>query len=139
MTSSSGILVFVHVAANVVWIGSILAVAVVMASTAADPITRGKIAVDVYRKLAVPAFVVSFVAGTWRLAGSAHYYLVETHFMHPKLFLALAVIGLHHVIGGRARRLASGATAEAGRAAALATVLALCAGGAVLLAVTRPF
>jgi putative membrane protein len=132
-------LVVLHVTANVVWIGSILAVAAVLGSSAADPVTRGKIAVHVYRRLAVPAFVTSFVAGTVRLAGSASYFLVETHFMHAKLFLALMVIGLHHAIGGRAKRLAGGSASDPGPVAVVAAVLLLCATGAVLLAVTRPF
>jgi len=94
----------------------------------------------VYRSLAVPAFVTSFVAGAIRLALSPDYYFVATHFMHAKLLLALVVIALHHVIGGRAKKAAAGDTAASGRATpALELGLAVAAAGAIFLAVMKPF
>jgi putative membrane protein len=57
--------------------------------------------------------------------------------MHAKLTCALVVIGVHHVIGARTRRIASG-HAEAGRGMPLlAGVLFAAAAGAVLLAVYK--
>jgi putative membrane protein len=132
-------LVVLHVIANVIWIGSILAVAVVLGAHSGDAATRGKIGVDVYQKLATPAFVVSFVAGVTRLALDTQYYFVQTKFMHGKLPLALVVIGLHHVIGGRAKKMAKDAATDSGNTAILAVILLLSAAGAVFLVVTKPF
>jgi putative membrane protein len=140
MLAIAPFLVFLHVAANVVWIGSILGVATIVGSSeAAEPKTRGALAVEVYRKLAVPAFVVSFVAGVGRLAMDTHYYFAATKFMHGKLFFALIVIGLHHAIGGRAKRLASGATTAAGGVGILRIALFLAAAGAVFFVILKPF
>jgi putative membrane protein len=144
MTSAGPILVAIHVTANVVWIGSILAVGRLLAAAEGDAKIRGVLARRVYRSLAVPAFATSFVAGALRLALSPDYYFVATHFMHAKLLLALVVIALHHVIGGRAKK----AAAAAGDAAAAATGtsapalelgLAVAAAGAIFLAVMKPF
>jgi putative membrane protein len=132
-------LVVLHVIANVVWIGSILAVAVVLAAPVSDAPTRGKLALDVYMKLATPAFVVSFVAGALRLAFDTHYYFVQTKFMHGKLTLALAVIALHHVIGGRAKKMARGTATDPGNVSVLATLLLVAAAGAVFFVLTKPF
>lgn len=139
MSGIHSTLVFLHVSANVVWIGSILAVAIVLMSAAGDAPVRGKIAVEVYKKLATPAFVVSFLAGALRLALDPSYYFVQTKYMHGKLFLALVVIGLHHAIGGRAKKVAAGAASDAGYAGTLAVILVVAAAGAVFLAVTKPF
>ena len=132
-------LVVLHVTANVVWIGSILAVAIVLAGHGADAPVRGKIALDVYTKLATPAFVVSFVAGVVRLVLDAHYYFVQTKFMHGKLLLALIVIALHHVIGARAKKVARGATTDAGNVLTLSVILLLSAAGAIFLVLMKPF
>src|SRR5579883_2790094 len=101
-------LIWLHVSGNLVWIGAILAVGAILASRdGTDNRVRGRIAYDIYRRLAVPAFVVSFVCGAVRLGLDPVLYLRTTHWMHAKLPLALVVIALHHVIGGRARRLAA--------------------------------
>ena len=132
-------LVVLHVTANVVWIGSILAVAVVLAAPTAEATVRGKIGVELYGKLAMPAFVVSFVAGATRLALDLDYYFVQTKFMHGKLLLALVVIGLHHVIGGRAKKMASGKASEPGNVLVLSVILLLSAAGAIFLVLLKPF
>jgi protoporphyrinogen IX oxidase len=115
MDKLGSLLVWLHISGNIVWIGSILAVGVILASPAgdlegtanADPRStlkiRGEIALRVYMRLAVPAFVLSFACGATRLLMNTSYYLVEHHWMHPKLLVAVAVIGLHHVIGARAK------------------------------------
>ena len=54
-------LVALHVAANLVWIGAILSVALAMVSRAGDGRVGAQIAYELYRRLAVPAFVESVV------------------------------------------------------------------------------
>jgi protoporphyrinogen IX oxidase len=130
-------LVWLHVSGNVVWIGSILAVGLVLVSGRGEPKTRGTIASDIYRRLAVPAFVVSFLCGAIRLSLNLSYYLLQHHWMHPKLTLALVVIALHHVIGARARKMAAGTVQDAGPAGILTGLLALAAIGAVFFAIFR--
>ena len=130
-------LLWLHVSGNIVWIGSILAVGVVLVSEAAEPKVRGKLASDIYRRLAVPAFVISFVAGLARLLQDPAYYLRLHHWMHAKLPLALGVIALHHVIGGRARKMALGSVQERGPAGILTLALAVLAIGATFFAVFK--
>ena len=143
MTSSTMdlrlLLVVLHVIANLVWIGSIAAVALVLSGKRGDSKLKGEIGLDLYKKLAVPAFVVSFAAALLRLILDTQLYLVVTKYMHPKLTLALVVIALHHVIGARAKRMASGARTEPGPVGLLAVVLVACAAGAALLVVVKPF
>jgi putative membrane protein len=130
-------LIWLHVSGNIVWIGSILAVAVVLVSGKGEPQVRGAIASDIYRRLAVPAFVISFVCGATRLGMDAKHYLKDTHWMHAKLPLALAVIALHHVIGARAKKTAAGTVQDAGSAGTLAVVLAVAAIGASFFAIFK--
>ena len=119
-------LLWLHVSGNVVWIGSILAVGLVLAGRRGEPKLRGEVASDIYRRLAAPAFIVSFLCGAIRLGSDMPYYLKQHHWMHAKLPLALAVIALHHVIGARARKMAAGTVQEAGPSGTLTLALALC-------------
>jgi putative membrane protein len=130
-------LIWLHVSGNLVWIGAILAVVVAISGGAADPKARGEIAVGIYKRLAVPAFVVSFVCGAIRLGLDPKHYLVDSHWMHPKLTLALVVIALHHVIGARAKKLAAGTVQDAGPARVLGVVLGVAALGAAFFAVVH--
>jgi len=132
------LLVATHVTANVVWIGSILAVGRVLAAAEGDVKVRGALAVRIYKSLAIPAFIASFLAGVARLLLSTEYYFVSTHFMHAKLLLAFVVIGLHHVIGARAKKAAAG-DASAAVAPGLELGLAIAATGAIFLAIMKPF
>ncbi len=132
-------LVIAHVTANVVWIGSILAVAYILATDTGTPQERGRIGLGVYRRLAVPAFVISFTAGVTRLTLSLDAYFVRSKWMHAKLLFALVVIALHHVIGGRAKKMASGDKADAGPVPTLAVVLLLSAAAAVFFVIRQPF
>jgi len=105
------LLVCVHTLANLVWIGSIASVGVLLthAGKEADPArarTVAELAVGIYRTLATPAFLASFVFGLGRLLVSADDYL-HAHWFHGKLTFALAVIALHHVLGAKAKRAAS--------------------------------
>jgi protoporphyrinogen IX oxidase len=130
-------LLWLHVSGNIVWIGSILAVGLVLLGGRGEPKTRGAIASDIYRRLAVPAFVVSFLCGAIRLSRDLSYYLQQHHWMHPKLTLALVAIALHHVIGARARKMAAGTVQDAGPAGILTAVLAVAAIGATFFAIFK--
>jgi putative membrane protein len=127
-----------HVIANLFWIGAIVAVGVLLTAQSTGSVKeRAGLALRVYGAVAVPAFVVSFLAGALRLAQDLPYYFKETHFMHAKLPLALGVIAIHHVLGARARRMAKGSVADAGPARTLTLVLAVCAAVAAWLALTE--
>ncbi|HVW25941.1 MAG TPA: CopD family protein [Polyangiaceae bacterium] len=135
----AGIVTSLHVAANVVWIGSILAVGRIIEVNEGDAKIRGALALKVYKGLAVPAFGVSFVAGVVRLLLNPDYYFVQTHFMHAKLLFALVVIGLHHVMGARAKKVANGDGAAAAAVPALTLGILGAAVLVVFLAVMKPF
>ncbi len=129
-------LIFVHVAANVVWIGSILAVAIVLLSDAGDAKTRGALGKAIYMKAAVPGFVLSFAFGLVRFGMDAGIY-AKNGWMHIKLTMALVVIVLHHLIGAKAKKMADGSVSDAGKTGIIATILALCAILAVFFVVMR--
>ncbi|MBM4360496.1 MAG: hypothetical protein FJ096_20505 [Deltaproteobacteria bacterium] len=116
-------LIWIHVTANLFWIGSITAVGALVLATNTDAKVRGALAASIYQRVAAPAFVVSFLAGSAKLFAHTVHYFKETHFMHAKLLFAVIVIGLHHVIGARAKKLATGEVADAGPTKALLAVL----------------
>ncbi|MDC0739780.1 CopD family protein [Polyangium mundeleinium] len=130
-------LVWLHVSGNLVWIGSILAVAFALTAGGTDPKVRGVLGERIYRLLSVPAFVLSFVTGVARLLMDTRYYLVEHHWMHGKLLFALVIIGIHHVIGGRAKKLARGTVQDAGPTAMMAMILAASAVIAAFFAIFK--
>jgi putative membrane protein len=132
-------LVVIHVVGNLVWIGAILATGLVLAANSAPGVDRGRLARQIYVTLAVPGFLASFIAGVVRLALTHEYYFVQTKFMHGKLLLALIVIALHHIIGARAKRVATGKSVSAGPVTVFAVGLLLSAAGAAFLAIARPF
>jgi putative membrane protein len=132
------LLVAAHVLANVVWIGSLLSVAILAgrAPFVADPSELGSLARRVYFSLAVPGFLASFGTGVARILLAPQVY-AHLGWFHAKLGLAFVVIVLHHVIGGRARRVANG-RAEAGRGLGVVAALTLlCVAGVVLLGVSK--
>lgn len=131
------ILIWLHVVANIFWIGSIAAVALIAASETHEAKARGEIARAVYSKIANPAFIASFLFGAGRLFMDTAYYFKQTHFMHGKLLFAFLVIGLHHVIGARARKLANGDIDTAGKMAPLVAALFLCAAAATFFVVAK--
>lgn len=133
------LLVAAHVAANLVWIGAIVSVAVALVSRVGDGRVAAQIAYELYRKLAIPAFVVSFVTALTRLLMSLDLYFVETKYMHGKLLFAFMVIGLHHVIGARAKAVASGRRSAPGPVGWLALWLLICAVAATLFVILKPF
>jgi protoporphyrinogen IX oxidase len=136
--SSSVVLVFAHVLANVVWIGSILAVGLLLgrARFMADGAEIGALARRVYTRLAVPAFLGSFAFGAARVAMDARVY-AHMPWFHAKLTFAIGVIALHHVIGARARRVAAGSPDAGKGATVLMLATFLCAAGAVWLGVAK--
>ena len=104
----------------------------------ADPEGAGVLARRVYLRLAVPAFLVSFGTGVGRIALSPLAY-AHMPWLHAKLGLALLVIILHHVIGGRAREVADGSAMGARGAALLGVLLFLFAAGAATFGVLKSF
>jgi putative membrane protein len=132
-------LVAAHVAANLVWIGSILSVALVLVSRTGDARSSAQIAYELYRKLAIPAFVVSFIGGLTRLSMSLGLYFGETKYMHGKLLFAAIVIGLHHMIGARAKAVASGRRSSPGPVGVWALLLFVSAVAATLFVILKPF
>jgi len=130
-------LIWLHVSGNIVWIGSILAVAAVMVSSHGDAKTRGELALGIYKRLAVPGFIASFVFGATRLLLDVPYYLKQHHWMHGKLLFAVIVIALHHIIGARAKKLSRGTVQSAGPAAILAAILAVAAVGAAAFVIFK--
>lgn len=127
----------VHVCANLLWIGAIVGVAVILPGAQGTTELRGAIALKLYRTVANPGFIVSFLAGTTLLLMNPKYYFVHTHMMHAKLPLALGVIALHHIIGRRTRQMASGTAAPPGILPAY--LLLACGLGAAALALLKPF
>lgn len=130
---------YLHVLCNLVWIGSILSVAVALVSGRESPQTAGKIARAIYLRVSTPAFGLSFLLAVTLLAMRWKLYMVETHWMHGKLTAALVVIALHHVLGARAKAMASGKKKEPGPAGVLGIVLLVAAAGAAFLAAVKPF
>jgi putative membrane protein len=135
------LLIALHVMSNLVWIGTITSVGwlTVAAAGQADP-ARGKLvaelAVALYKRGAVPAFIASFTFGVLRLAADPAAYM-QLHWFHGKLTCALAVIALHHIIGAKARKVAAGSM-QAGKASAiLVGALLVCAFGSVIFVIFR--
>jgi putative membrane protein len=135
------LLVALHVMANLLWIGSIASVGWLTAAAAgqkdagrARAVAEGAYAL--YRRVAVPAFLASFVFGGLRLARDASAYMA-LHWFHGKLTFALAVIVLHHVIGGKARRAAAGSMHGGKSSAILVGALLACAFGSVVFVIFK--
>jgi protoporphyrinogen IX oxidase len=144
------ILLALHVFANTVWIGAIAAVGLLTVAAASGPasLSTGQAlapaqaapvaaaAVGLYRKLATPAFAVSFLTGVGRLLGDPGAYM-SLHWFHGKLTGAVVVIALHHVLGARARKVAEGSR-QVGRSSAILTGATLaCAFVTVTFAVLK--
>lgn len=133
------VLVTLHVAANMVWVGSLISSAVVALAAGGPTQAQAKLGRALYTRLAAPAFGVSFVLGAVRLGLDWNYYMVTTHFMHAKLALAFVAIVAHHWVGARLKRLCD-ATPAPDRSLGLATaVFAIACLGSVALVVMRPF
>ena len=139
MTEFLGVMIVVHVAANLVWIGAITATAWILPSSIGSPSERGKLGLAVYRQLAVPAMLLSLVAALSRLFSSLDLYFVVMKYMHAKLLFAVIVLALHHVIGARARAMALGKRDDPGYVKLLGVIILVSSAVAVYLAVLKPF
>jgi protoporphyrinogen IX oxidase len=110
----AALLIVLHVMANLVWIGSIASVGwLASAAASAHSPDAAVLARALYLRVATPAFIASFVFGVSRLLMDPAYYM-HLHWFHGKLTAVLVVIILHHVIGGRTKKLAAGSM-QAGR------------------------
>lgn len=138
MTTLYDGLVALHLAANLVWIGAILSVALCLSSNSGEGKSAALIAHELYRKLATPAFSLSMVTGVARLSLEAKRYFTDPN-MHPKFLFALIVIALHHVIGARAKAVCTGRRSAPGPVGVLAQLLLISAVAATLFVTIRPF
>jgi protoporphyrinogen IX oxidase len=135
------LLIALHVMSNLVWIGTITSVGwlTVAAAGQADP-ARAKVvaelAVALYKRGAVPAFLASFTFGVLRLLVDPAAYM-RLHWFHGKLTFALAVIALHHVIGAKAKRAAGGSMQSGKTSAILVGALLVCAFGSVVFVIFK--
>ena len=130
-------LIFVHIAANIFWIGAIVGVGVLLlADKVGDAKTRGELALRLYMRVATPGFVLSFLFGVVRFGMDIGLY-AKMPFMHIKLTFALAVIAFHHIIGARAKKMANGDETDPGKTGLFVALLALCAVVAVFFVVMR--
>lgn len=134
------LLITLHVVANLVWIGSITSVGLMLSASSRAPEEGGKVLATYARRLystvCQPAFGVSFLFGAAIVSTDVASYM-HLHWFHGKLTAALAVIALHHVIGARARKAASGSMQQAKSGAILSGALLLCALLAVVFVVFR--
>ena len=128
-----------HVFANTLWIGSIVAVGVIVsARSGSSAVERGRLALLPYRLVAAPAFIASFLLGVVCLVLNPSGNLLRLPSMHAKLTLAVVVIALHHVIGFRARNMALGRS-ESGPPSFVLPLLIVCAAFAAWLGIVKPF
>lgn len=139
MTGLPSILITAHVIGDLLWIGSICATALILGDSAADPKERGRIAYRVYQRLANPGFILAFLTGLTQLVMNTQHYFVATKFMHGKLLFAFIVIGLHHVIGARAKRMSQGKVDDPGPAPAMGWGVLVLAALTAVFAVLKPF
>jgi putative membrane protein len=133
------LLVF-HVVANLVWIGSSVATAL-LAARAATLGDGGKALAEaahelLYRRVSSPAFYASFLCGAGIVAMSADTYM-HAHWFHGKLFFALCTIAVHHIIGARARKVHAGGMQAGKSGGILSGVLLACAFATVLFVVLK--
>ena len=149
MDDFSLIVIALHVAAVVAWIGGDLAMAIVATSAEGDDKLRGKLARKLYSSIAAPGFTLAFALGLYKLLTGWRAATVDANgivaggyakapWMHVKLTLALIVIAVHHVMGARAKKMMNDG-AKPGPMAALGWVVAACALGAIVMVVLRPF
>lgn len=132
-------LIAIHVLGDIVWIGSILAVSLILSQTTIEPKLRGEIGLKIYRRLTNPAFIVALVFGLIQLLMNAQHYFVATKYMHGKLTFALLAIGLTHMIGGRAKRMALGTVSDAGKAPLFGFILLGFTALITVFAILKPF
>lgn len=121
-----------------VWIGSISAVGASLAAEFSPVAERANVALWIYRRLAVPSFVLSLLIGLGCLILDPSRSILKIPSMHVKLTLAAGVIALHHWIGAAARRMASGRRVTPFPVSVVVLLLVFAA-AASLLGVVKPF
>jgi putative membrane protein len=136
--SQATALLAAHILGNVIWVGSLLAAALLVAHApwTAEPPEVGRLARRIYLRLSVPSFLLSFGAGVARIALAPKVYL-HLPWFHAKLTFALVLIALHHVIGARAKRVSQGRVAAAAGVDFQAIAVLVCAAGAVLFGIAK--
>ena len=149
MDDLSLVVIALHVAAVVAWIGGDLAIAVVATASEGDDKTRGTLARKLYQRVAAPGFTLAFALGLYKLLTGWRAASVDANgivaggyakapWMHVKLTLALVVIAVHHIMGARAKKMMKDG-AKPGPMGILGAVVAACALGAIVMVVVRPF
>jgi protoporphyrinogen IX oxidase len=131
------VLVWLHVAGNLVWIGAAVAMGLILAAKEGDPKLRGALARKIHLRAAMPAFGVSFIAALLRTGMDLKGYFVQHHWMHGKLLFVLAVIAIHHILAARARKMEGGSMQEGGPSGMLTIVLTVSAILAAFFVVLR--
>jgi len=129
------VLTWLHVVGNVFWIGAIVGVGVLLTSGLGDAKGRGELAHRLYMRIAVPGFVISFVMGMARLLADTTYF--KFPWIHAKLLFGFIIIGLHHVVGAKAKKMARGDASDPGKAGVLAAAIAVLAVAVVFFAVVK--
>jgi protoporphyrinogen IX oxidase len=146
------VIITVHVLAVVVWVGSLVGVGLVATAkgdAGIDSKIRGALARRIYQRASVPAFVVAFGAGLFRLLrgwnegyptqfGTWSNAYAKSPWMHAKLTMALVIIALHHIVGARTRKMANNGATE-GPIAVMTWIITACAAAVVFFVIVRPF
>lgn len=129
------VLTWLHVVGNVFWIGAICGVGLLLTSAPGDAKTRGELAQRLYLRVAVPGFVVSFLLGMGRLLSDMTFF--KFPWMHAKLLFAFIIIGLHHVVGAKAKKMAKGEVTEPGKVGMLTAAIAVLAVAVVFFVIVK--
>jgi putative membrane protein len=90
----------------------------------------------VYVALAQPAFGLALLGGVGALSENTRAYM-HMHWMHGKLAAVVVLIALHHILGAKARRAASGGMQAGRNGGTLTGVLLVCALAIVTLVMYR--
>jgi protoporphyrinogen IX oxidase len=136
------LLIALHVMSNLVWIGAIASVGWLTAAASAPGLdavgakVTAELALRLYRRAAVPAFVLSFAFGLGRFLVDPRTYM-RLHWFHGKLTFALGVIALHHILGAKARKAAGGSMQSGKASAILVGALLVCAFGSVVFVIFK--
>jgi uncharacterized membrane protein len=129
------ILVTLHVLSTLIWVGAGAAIGWLLRGQA-DEKLAAKLARDVFSKVANPAFLVAFLAGFAAFFVNLASYR-QSHWLHAKVTFGFIAMGVFHMLGAHARRVADGSRPAGNRANVLLPLMLVLAGVAVLLAVGK--
>jgi protoporphyrinogen IX oxidase len=138
------LVVDLHLCADIVFVGGLLASALVVTAltfTPADKLARERgIAVGMHRwdrRVTAPALGLAWLLGAW-LAWRGHWYVMG--WLQAKFALVVVLSGLHGVLAGALRRLAADPPVPPRRVLRVAAPLvAVCAAAIVWLVLLKPF